>query len=311
MLAALVLIAGSSALGQSTLTTIRLISAPSDDLRPVLYAQKAGLFRREGLDVVIQSSNSGAVAAQAVVAGAMDVGKSSLSALIAAYVRGLPFVLIAPSAIHQASAPNSAVIVATNSPMKSPLDLQGKTVGCTAIGDIGYIGIRALIDSRGGDSSTIKWVEIPTSAIAAALDQGRVDAGITTEPFMTKDLRAGKVRFLFDVLSGYPRPILESAFYATHQYVDKNRDVVARFAKAVAEGAAYSNTHPAETVPLFATFAGLEPEAAAQMHRTITATKFDPQAIQPVIDLAAKYKVIPRDVSARDLIAGNAATSGN
>jgi NitT/TauT family transport system substrate-binding protein len=299
-------LSGAAAFGQApALTTIRLISAPSDDIRPVLYAEKAGLFRRAGLDVQIERSNSGAVAAQAIVAGAMDMGKSSLSSLIAAYVRGLPFVLIAPSAIHQASDPNSAVIVAPNSPIRSVKDLEGKTIACTAIGDIGYIGIRALIDNAGGDSSTVKWVEIPTSAVAAALDQGRIDAGITTEPYMTQDLKAGKVRFLVDVLAGYPHPILESAFYTTRDYYQKNRDVIARFTKVLLQADAYSNTHPDETVPLYAAFAGMDPGVAAAMHRTYTATSFDANQIQPVIDLAAKYKIIPRDYNAHDLIASN------
>jgi NitT/TauT family transport system substrate-binding protein len=186
------------------------------------------------------------------------------------------------------------------------LDLQGKVVACTALGDIGYLGLRAIIDGRGGDSSTIKWVEIPTSAVTAALDAGRVDAGLITEPSMSRDIASGKVRFLVDMLGtgGYPRPILESAFYATHAFADKNRDAVARFAQVVEEAAAYSNTHEAQTVPLWAAFAGLEPDVAAKIHHTYTATAFDPQQIQPVIDLAAKYNIIPHVFDARDFIAG-------
>ena len=48
--------------------------------------------------------------------------------------------------------------------LKSVRDLEGKIVGCTAIGDIGYLGLRTMIDAQGGDSSKVKWVEIPTSA---------------------------------------------------------------------------------------------------------------------------------------------------
>lgn len=285
------------------LMTIRLVSAPSDDLRPLLYGQQAGLFKRAGINLDIERSNSGAVAAQAILAGSMDIGKSSLSPLIAAHARGVPFVLIAPSAIHQAKEPNSAVFVNADSPVKSPLDLQNKVVSCTAIGDIGYLGLRAMIDARGGDSSTVKWVEIPTSAVAAAIAQGRVDAGLTTEPFMSHDLKGGKVRVLVDMLSGYPHPILESVFYTTRDYAERNRDLIARFSKVLQQAAAYSNTHPAETVPLYASFAGLDPAVAASMHRTYTALQFDPSQIQPVIDLAAKYKIIPGGFDAREMIA--------
>lgn len=299
----LIAVLGTSSAQQPNLTTIRVISSPSDDLRPLLYAQKAGLFTKAGLNVVLERSSSGAVVAQAIVGGAMDVGKASLSSLIAAYARGVPFELVAPSAIHRAASANSAVVVAANSPIRSVLDLQNKIVSCTAIGDIGYLGLRAMIDAQGGDSSTVRWVEIPTSAVAVALEQARVDAGVTTEPYMTKDLRGGKVRMLVDMLNGYPRPILESAFFATRDYVEKNRDVVARFAKALQQASIYSNTHEAETVPLFAAFGGLDDDTAAQMHRTFTPPTFDPSQIQPVIDLAAKYKVIPRRFDAREIIA--------
>ena len=304
--AALVFLLASGAVSSGQgLTTIRLISASSDDLRPVLYAQKTGIFRRAGLDVQLERSNSGANAAQAIIAGAMDVGKSSITSLIAAYARGLPFVLIAPSILHRPATPTSSIVVAPGSPIHNALDLQGKTVSCTAIGDIAYLGLRALIDNGGGDSSTVKWVELPPSTVANAIVQVRIDAGLITEPYMSMELKSGKLRFLVDELSGYPRPILETAYYATRDYYDKHRDVVARFARALGEAATYSNTHLAETVPLFAAYAGVDPETAAQMHHTYEATSFDPLQVQPVIDLAAKYKIIPRTLDARDFIAGS------
>jgi NitT/TauT family transport system substrate-binding protein len=289
---------------QPALTTIRFTSSASDDLRPLLYAQSAGLFQKAGLNVVIDKASSGGVVAQSIIGGAMDIGKSSLVSLIAAYARGVPFAMIAPSAIHRKDDANSGILIAANSPMKSVLDLQGKIVGITAIGDIGYLGIRGMIDSQGGDSSTVKWVEIPISALAATIEAGRVDAGLTVEPFMSKDLAGGKFRVLADMLNGYSRPlILESAFFSTRDYAEKNRDAVTRFAKVMAQASAYANSHIPETLPLMVTFSGMDADAAAKMHKTFTALTFDPEQIQPVIDAAAKYKVIPKGFSAKDMLA--------
>lgn len=294
--------AGLSSAQTPALTTVHFISSPSDDLRPLLYAQSVGLFKAAGLDVVVERAGSGALVAQAIIGGSEDIGKSSMGSLIAAYIRGLPFVLIAPSAIHRPESPNDGVLIAANSAIRTPLDLQGKVVACTAIGDIGYLGIRGFIDGHGGDSSTVKWVELPTSAVAVAVEQGRVDGGITTEPYLTNDLKSGKVKVLFDMLDGYPRPILESAFFATKDYVAKNHDVVARFTKVLQQAAIYSNAHEAETIPLFVAATGIDPQVAAQMHHTITATSFDPSRIQPIIDLALKYKTIPRGFDAREML---------
>jgi NitT/TauT family transport system substrate-binding protein len=301
LLALLVASSGVSA-AQPKLTTIHFISSPSDDLRPILYAQNAGLFRQAGLDVVVERAGTGAVVAQAIAGGAMDIGKASITSIIAAYARGLPFVLVAPSILYRKEAPTSGIVVAANSPFRSPLDLQGKVVACTAIGDIGYLGLRALIDSHGGDSSTLRWIELPTSAVTLAVEQGRVDAGLITEPYMMQSVRAGKVKMLVDMLSGYPRPILESVFFAKRDYVEQNRGAVTRFAKALQQAAVYSDAHVADTVPLYVAFSGMDPKVAAEMRHTYTATSFNPAQIQPVIDLAAKYKIIPHAYDARELM---------
>jgi NitT/TauT family transport system substrate-binding protein len=300
---AVILAASSGIAPAQPLTTIHFISSPSDDLRPILYAQSAGLFRQAGLDVVVQRAGTGAVVAESIIGGAADIGKASLASLIAAYARGLPFILIAPSILHRKEVPTSAIVVAPNSPLRTPLDLQGKVVACTAIGDIGYLGFRALVDAQGGDSSTVHWIEMPTSSVTAAIEQGRIDAGLITEPYMTQNIRAGKVRLLVDELSGYPRPILESVFFSTRDYATKNRDAVTRFARVLQRAAAYSNTHEAETIPLFVAATGMDPTVAAEMHHTYTAASFDPAQIQPVIDLAARYKIIPQRFDARDLMA--------
>jgi NitT/TauT family transport system substrate-binding protein len=195
------------------------------------------------------------------------------------------------------------VMILANSPLKSALDLQGKVVACTAIGDIGYLGLRAMVDELGGDSSTVRFIELPTTTLGATLEQGRVDAGVTNEPYMSKDLGTGKFRMLTDMLNGYgPRPILESAFFSTRDYVAKNRDAMTRFAKVMAQASAYANTHIPETLPLMVSFSGMDAHAAAIMHKTYTALSFDPAQIQPVIDVAAKYKIIPKAFSARDML---------
>jgi hypothetical protein len=68
------------------------------------------------------------------------------------------------------------------------------------------------------------------------------------------------------------------------------------------QASAYENTHIPETLPLMVAFSGMDAHAAAIMHKTSTALSFDPSQIQPVIDVAAKYKIIPKTFSARDML---------
>lgn len=282
--------------------TIRFVAAPSDDLLPFWYAQANGMFAKAGLTVETQSVSTGAVVTQAVISGAADIGRSSPQAIISARVHGIPLVIVAPGAIHKQNVQgNAAIAVAPNAPFKSMLDLQGKTVACTAIGDVGYLGLRALIDQAGGDSATVKWLEIPIPAVAAALDAGRIDAGLTTEPFMTRDLAAGKIRLLVDMLNGYKGTILQGIYFSMKAYAQANPDAINRFAGVLRQAAQYTNTHPNETLDLLVKNTGIDADVAAKMHRTTLSLTWDPALVQPLIDVAYKYKQIPQDLDARDL----------
>jgi len=196
---------------------------------------------------------------------------ASITSIIAAYAHGLPFAIVAPSIIYRKDTATAGICVAANSPLKAAVDLQGKTVACSAIGDIAYLGLRAVIDAHGGDSSTVKWIELPpTAVVTAAIEQGRIDAGLIAEPTMMDDVRAGKLRFFVDELTGYSRPILEVVYFSSREYAAKNQDTCTRFAKVLQRAAAYSNAHVAETSPLLAQFAGMDAEAAQRMRLTAT-----------------------------------------
>ncbi|HEV8022838.1 MAG TPA: ABC transporter substrate-binding protein [Candidatus Lustribacter sp.] len=296
-----ILVAASATTAQQ-LTTIRFIATSSDDLVPFWYAQSAGLFKAAGLDVQVTTVNTGAIVTQAIIGGAADIGRSSPSILLAAHVRGIPFVILAPGAVHRhGEISNAAIVVTPTSPIKSLLDLQGKTVSCTAIGDFGYLGLRALIDAQGGDSSTVKWIEIPVSAVAPALEQGRIDAGLSVEPFMTRDVSAGKIRFLVDMINGYPGSVLQGAYFSMRAWAQANPDAVARFARVMHQASVYTNSHVAETAPLVVANTGLDQDVVAKMHRTTMALTLDPGQVQPLIDVAAKYKSIPQGFDAREM----------
>jgi len=283
-------------------TPVHFISTVADDLRPFLYAQSSGLFKDAGLDVSLQQSGTGAIVAQAIVGGASDIGKASITSIIAAYARGIPFAIIAPGLSYRKGDPTAGYLVTVNSPIKTALDLQGKTVTCSAIGDIAYLGLRTLIDSHGGDSSTVKFIEMPFSAVSAALQQGRVDAGLMGEPNMMQDVRAGKLRYLVDELTGYSRPILEVVYFSTRDYATKNKETVSKFAKVMERAAAYANTHTAETIPLLLPLTGMDLKVATDMRHGYTATSYNAAAIQPVIDAMAKYKQITKGFDAKELL---------
>lgn len=286
---------------------LRIASAPNDDVTPLLYAQAAGLFAREGLDIRIQASNSGAAVAAAVAGGSMEIGKSSIMGLVAAHRRGLPFVMIAPAGLYTSENPVVAMLVAKDGALRAPRDLDGKTISVPALGDLYAIANAAFVDQAGGDSKTLKFIEMPSSASPQAIIDRRIDGATMTTPLLVTALDTGKLRVLGHPFDAIAKRFIQAAFFATSDFVEKNRDVVDRFQRVMRTAAIYANAHHAETAPMLAKFTKEDPKLVARMPRTLAGTGLDPALVQPVIDLAARYKAIPAAFDARAMIDPKAA----
>jgi ABC-type amino acid transport substrate-binding protein len=72
-----------------------------------------------------------------------------------------------------------------------------------AVRDSAWIAARVRIDANGGDSSTVKFVELPFSAVLAALEAGRIDAGVTAKPFLGQAIKSGRGRSVGDLQAGF------------------------------------------------------------------------------------------------------------
>jgi ABC-type nitrate/sulfonate/bicarbonate transport system substrate-binding protein len=68
---------------------IRVAGVATDDMTPIYWAVKSGMYQKAGLDVEIVPVSSGTAATTAVVAGAYEIGKGSPIASMLAHLRGL------------------------------------------------------------------------------------------------------------------------------------------------------------------------------------------------------------------------------
>jgi NitT/TauT family transport system substrate-binding protein len=295
------LILGSTfpALPQRALTPVRLGVTPNDDMVSVLYAQRTGMFERAGLDVSIEKASSGAAIAAAVAANSYDIGKSSITPMFDAHENGLPFVLIAAAAIYEAKVPYGGLV--STKRFANGKELDGKIVGSNSANDIGTVAMKAWIEKTGGDPASLRHVEIPMSAVPAAIAQNRIDGGEMVYPPLATAL-ASKKLFLTPTLSAIAPVFLFSTWFTTKDYSAAHPDVVKTFARVVAEAATYTNAHPAETVKLLADFTGVPAEEIAHMPRVRNGTSLTAALIQPAIDAAVKYGTTKRAFPAVELI---------
>jgi NitT/TauT family transport system substrate-binding protein len=282
--------------------TVRVASAGDDNAAPLLYADRAGLFKKAGLDVQITKMKSGAAIAAAVAGGSLDIGKSSLTGLIAAHLRGIDFTLIAPSGMYVKEHPIGALVVGADSTIQAPKDFAGKTISAAALNDINVVATQAWLEQHGVDSTSVKFVELPESAVSAALAQKRVDGSTVLNPVLAELLSGGKNRLVAPVFDGIAPRFMISGWFASADYVAKHRDIVERFERVMQQAEAYANTHHAETLDLVVQFTGIDAALVAGMTRPTYPVVLDPRDIQPLIDAEVKYKVIDKTFAAADLI---------
>jgi NitT/TauT family transport system substrate-binding protein len=281
---------------------IHAASSIDDDATPYIYAMMSGVFRRYGIEAELQRATSGSVAAAGVVGGSFELAKSSVTSLSAAHMRGLPLVIIAPGGEYDnALPPQIAIIVKTDGPLKTGADLNGKTIGVSALNDFFSLAARAFTDARGGDSTTLKLVEIPMSQADAAVDTGRIDAAIVVQPFFQTALATGKVRSLGDPSSALGLHFMQSAWFTSTDYAAKNPDVIDRFMRAMREASTYVNGHHAETAGLIAKFLKID-SMPPMTTRIPQGVRLNPAQFQPLIDMQARYKMIPASFDVRDFI---------
>src|ERR1700743_3354605 len=84
--------------GSQTLEKIRVVGVPTDDMTPIFYALKNGLYAKVGLDVEFVPTSSGNAATTAVLSGTYEIGKGSLLSSLIAHIKGLPLTLVANGA---------------------------------------------------------------------------------------------------------------------------------------------------------------------------------------------------------------------
>jgi NitT/TauT family transport system substrate-binding protein len=287
---------------QPVLTTVRVAGVQTDDITPLVYAIRTGMFARAGLDVQSMPTNSGAATAAAVASGAYEIGKSSLLSLMNAHLRNLPLVVIAAGVVHETKNPFAKLVVAANSPYESGKDFDGKTIAVSALNDLSTVSVDTWLEKNGGDSHSVHFVELPVSAMLTAVVEHRVDAAFILYPPLAEALSSGKVRAVsvpYDAIAPF---FVLSGWFTTTDYAAKHPDVIRTFVRVMYDAAKFANGHPAETAPMMSDLTKVPMSIYQTMPRVGAATSTNPKDWQPLIDAAAKYGVIPHAFPAKDFI---------
>jgi ABC-type nitrate/sulfonate/bicarbonate transport system substrate-binding protein len=92
-----------------------------------------------------------------------------------------------------------------------------------------------------------------------------------------------------------------NVYAASRDWLTANPALAHRVATALYDAARWANAHRPETAASESRFTKLPLDVAQTMARNVFATTFDPQLMQPVLDIAAKYQLTTRAVNAKEI----------
>jgi NitT/TauT family transport system substrate-binding protein len=283
---------------QAALTTIRIGSTASEATGQVFYAADQGFFRSHGLEAQITALTSGPAGAAAMVAGDLDVVEVDTVTLAKAYDHDQPFVFIAAGLLHTPKSPTLGIILRDAS---APSNYNGKTFAVNALQNIAVVLGDAWIDRNGGDSKTLKWVEMPFPAMTVALQRGIIDGYPAPEPFLSQAVKSG---LYVDYLVKNPLApaIMQGGWIATRDWVAKNAVMARAFVAAMRDAGNWANHNRKESGDILVKYSKMAPDVIAGMGRGDYEDRLDPATIQPLIDATAHYGIISKTFPARNII---------
>ena len=282
-------------------THVRVAGVISDVFGEPFFAPDAGAFARAGFDLDVISMNNAAAIVAAIGGGSLEAGLGDLVSGVNAINAGVPIVLIAGAGLYRSAIPTLIIAVAKDAPLQRPADLAGKTIGVPTLVGLTTASLRAWLPQNGVDLASVKIVEIPQAATVAALQRGTIDAGLIGEPFMVQNKAVIRdVGHPFDAIGN---EFAISVWYASRAWVDDNRARARRFVDAVYETARWCNSHQDATMALMAREGHIDVDKVRGMVRTTFATSLSPTTVQPVLDLATRFKIFDKPIDAGSIIA--------
>jgi NitT/TauT family transport system substrate-binding protein len=218
---------------------------------PAKLAEQLGYFKEQGLDVELLNEPAGVDAENELIAGQVQGVVGFYDHTIDLQSKGK----VIESVVQFSHTPGEVELISSKlaDTIKSPADLRGKTLGVTGLGSSTNFLTQYLAVSHGVPVSEI--TSLPVGAgntFIAALKQGKIDGGMTTEPTISRLLNTGDAKVLVDLRSPestqkwlgglYPA----ASLYMQTTWVNAHKATTQKLANAFVKTLRYISTHTAE-----------------------------------------------------------------
>jgi NitT/TauT family transport system substrate-binding protein len=237
--------------------------------------QKAGIFKKHGLNLDLLFTGAGAEVMGAIIGGSVDLAVASgISTVIGGYGKGAPLRIFSSEMSGQ---PEIYWFVPANSPIKTLADMNGKTIGYSATGSSSHAALLALLAQEKINATPTALGGVTVSITAGM--SGQVDAAWAAMPYGLKDLEEGKIRIIaraadIKVLQG--RTVRVNMTSASTLAAKK--DQIERYMEGYKETIDYMYSSP-EALTMYAEIGNIPPSIAEKMKILVPKESTNPDQI--------------------------------
>ncbi|MFC0532346.1 ABC transporter substrate-binding protein [Phytohabitans kaempferiae] len=241
---------GGSAVNDDGTTTITMSFTNNANTAPLVLGMQKGIFRKHGIDLkqMPPSNAAGSSLVPLLLNGQVQASVTDVTAVPAAVSKNIGVHVIASVAADYESPDSSifATMVRADSDIRSFKDLEGRTVGVNSLTGFWALEVKEAVTKAGGDPAKVQMLAVDLPNQVATLQQGRVDAVSTLQPFVAQLQQAG-YRSLGDPAAIALGPhSVGSTIMAAKSFTAENPDTMRTFLRAWEEAVVYANAHPDE-----------------------------------------------------------------
>jgi NitT/TauT family transport system substrate-binding protein len=289
--------------GSGEVTTVTVGTLPIANAAPMYLGMEKGFFEAEGLKLKPQVGEGGAALIPGLVSGDAQFAFVGVIPAITAVAQNVPIKIVTSSDDAAATEEEDwqTLVVPKGSAIKGVEDLPGKTIAVNALRGLAEVVISRSLEKQGVDYRAVKLLEVPFPEMPAALAQGRVDAALLTEPFLSAVLAEGGTQIdapSVETLPNFPNGV----YVASEQYIAENGDIVDRFARAMNKSLEYAEANPDEVRRIIPTFTETPEEAAQKLRLPVFDAELDREGIELEADLTAKYGIVEEAPAYEELV---------
>jgi NitT/TauT family transport system substrate-binding protein len=209
-----------------------------------LVAHEKGFYREAGLDVTILAGKGSGTTAQLVASKATPIGFSDGFVVGNSIAKGMAIKTV--GTIYRRDP--AAIMVLADSPIRTPKDLEGRTVAMTA-GSAQFQQWPAFLKGAGIDGSKIQIINIDPAGVGPALVNGKVDSigGYVFSYAPSIEVRAKKqLRIFWFADSGVT--IVSNGIIVHQDTLKSDPDLVRAFVAPSIKGFLYGRQHIDEAI---------------------------------------------------------------